>query len=40
MRLLIAVVQTVIIVGIGATLFGVTIVGNLLVVAGWSSSAR
>jgi len=34
MRLLIAVAQTVIIVGIGALLFGVTIVGNPLVVAG------
>ena len=34
MRLLIAVVQTALIVGIGAVLFGVTIVGNVLVVAG------
>ena len=34
MRLLIALAQTVIIVGIGAVAFGVTIVGNLIVVAG------
>ena len=34
MRLLIAIVQTVLIIGIGMQLFGVTIVGNLLLVAG------
>jgi ABC-2 type transport system permease protein len=34
MRLLIAAVQTVLIVGIGALLFGVTIIGNLVVVVG------
>ena len=34
MRLLIAVVQTVLIIGIGAQLFGVTIVGNVLLLAG------
>lgn len=34
MRLLIAVVQTVLIIGVGAVLFGVTIVGNLLIVGG------
>jgi ABC-2 type transport system permease protein len=34
MRLLIAAVQTVLIVGVGALMFGVTIVGNLLVVVG------
>ena len=35
MRLLIAILQTVIIVGIGVVAFGVTIIGNLLVVAGF-----
>jgi ABC-2 type transport system permease protein len=35
MRLIIAALQTVLIVGIGAWLFGVTIVGNLLVVVGF-----
>ena len=35
MRLLIALVQTVLIVGIGVALFGVTIVGSLLLVAGF-----
>ncbi len=35
MRLLIALVQSVLIVGIGAALFSVTIVGNLLLVAGF-----
>lgn len=35
MRLLIAALQTVLIVGIGAWLFGVTIVGNVLVVVGF-----
>ena len=34
MRLVIAVVQSILIIGIGAALFGVTIVGNLLFVAG------
>ncbi|CAN5651050.1 ABC transporter permease [soil metagenome] len=34
MRLVVAAVQTVLIVGVGAVLFGVTIVGNLLVVGG------
>ncbi|HWH24376.1 MAG TPA: ABC transporter permease [Candidatus Limnocylindria bacterium] len=34
MRLLIAAVQTVLIVGIGAVLFGVTVIGDVLVVAG------
>jgi ABC-2 type transport system permease protein len=34
MRLLIAVVQTVLIIGIGAQLFGVTIVGNVVLLAG------
>jgi ABC-2 type transport system permease protein len=34
MRLLIAAVQTVLIVGVGAVMFGVTIVGNLLIVIG------
>lgn len=35
MRLLIAALQTVLIVGIGMALFGVTIIGNILVVAGF-----
>lgn len=34
MRLVIAVVQTVLIIGIGAQLFGVTVVGNVLLLAG------
>jgi ABC-2 type transport system permease protein len=34
MRLLVAAVQTVLIVGVGALMFGVTIVGNLLVIIG------
>jgi ABC-2 type transport system permease protein len=34
MRLVVAAVQTVLIVGVGAVLFGVTIIGNLLVVGG------
>ena len=39
MRLLIAVVQTVIIVGVGRGLFDVEIAGSLLGSPGWSSSA-
>ena len=35
MRLIIAALQTILIVGIGAALFGVTIIGNLLVVVGF-----